>query len=64
MEFLKGLLSNVFEQPWYLIFVQVVGVFALIAQWTKNEVDNKIVNFLLKAINFLGANNGRAKNAD
>ena len=41
----------------------IVGIFASIATMTPNESDNKIVDFLLKVINFLGANFGNAKNA-
>ena len=46
------------------ILTSAVGTFALIAAVTSNKTDDKIVNFLLKAINFLGANFGKAKNVD
>lgn len=50
--------------PSYLeIIVQAVGVFALIATLTPNTSDNAIVDFLLKLINFGGANVGSSKNA-
>ncbi len=49
-------------QDWNPVIAAVVGTFALIATRTKNESDNKIVDFLLKAVNFLGANFGKAKN--
>lgn len=40
----------------------LVGVFALIASMTENESDNKWADKLLKVVNFLGANFGKAKN--
>ena len=40
----------------------VIGAFSAIATITPNETDNKIADFLLKAINILGANVGKAKN--
>jgi hypothetical protein len=46
------------------ILAQIVGAFAVIATMTKNESDNKVVAWLLKAVNFLGANLGRARNSD
>ena len=50
--------------PSYLeIVTQVVGVFALVATLTPNTSDNAIVDFLLKLINFGGANVGSSKNA-
>ena len=50
--------------PSYLeIFTQAVGVFALVATLTPNTSDNAIVDFLLKLINFGGANVGSSKNA-
>lgn len=44
-------------------FVGVVGLFAIIATATPNQSDNKIAQFLLEIINFLGANFGKAGNA-
>jgi|TARA_R100001082_G_scaffold109871_1_gene88112 hypothetical protein len=44
------------------IVAQVVGVFAVIAVWTPNSSDNKVADALLEAVNFLGANLGKAKN--
>jgi hypothetical protein len=50
--------------PNYLeIITQVVGVFALVATLTPNTSDNAIVDFILKLINFGGANVGSSKNA-
>jgi hypothetical protein len=47
---------------WIPVALAVVGAFALIATKTPNKVDNKIAQFLVVAINFLGANFGNAKN--
>jgi hypothetical protein len=50
--------------PTYLeILTQAVGVFALVATLTPNTSDNAIVDFILKLINFGGANVGSSKNA-
>lgn len=50
--------------PSYLeIITQAVGVFALIATLTPNTSDNAIVDFILKLINFGGANVGKSSNA-
>jgi len=50
--------------PQYLeILVQVVGTFALVATLTPNSNDNAIADFLLKIVNFLGANFGTSSNS-
>ena len=50
--------------PTYIeLITQVVGVFALVATLTPNTSDNAIVDFILKLINFGGANVGSSKNA-
>lgn len=36
------------------VFLMLVGAFSIIAKWTPNTVDNKIADFLLKIVNFLG----------
>jgi len=46
------------------IALQVVGVAAVIAAATPNKVDDKIVQFLLNALNFLGGNLGNAANKE
>ena len=46
------------------IITSVVGSFAMIATMTPNKVDDKIVQFLLDIVNFLGANVGNASNKD
>jgi hypothetical protein len=45
------------------VVLQVVGAFAIIATWTPNAADNKIASALLEAINFLGGNLNKARNA-
>jgi len=57
MEFLTGNVSAIVE-----IVTQVVGVAALVATLTPNESDDKIVGFILKIVNVLGANVGKASN--
>jgi hypothetical protein len=42
--------------------LQLVGTFALIAAMTKNTSDNVIADFLLRVVNTLGGNIGRARN--
>ena len=49
---------------WLPIVIQTVGVFALVASKTANKSDDKIVDMILKVINFLGANFDKAKNSE
>lgn len=49
-------------QKWIPVVFQVVGAFSMIAAMTANETDDKVVNYILKAINFLGFNFGTATN--
>lgn len=51
-----------FITEWFQVIVAIVGVFALIATRTPNKSDDKIVQFILDLVNFLGANIGKAKN--
>jgi len=52
------------DLPTYLeILTQAVGVFALVATLTPNTSDNAIVDFILRLINFGGANVGSSRNA-
>ena len=61
--FVDGALSFLGSLVQYLdVALAAVGVFALIAVKTPNQTDDKFVQFLLDAINFLGANFGKAKN--
>lgn len=49
-------------QKWLPVVFQVVGAFSMIAAMTANETDDKVINTILKVINFLGFNFGTAKN--
>jgi hypothetical protein len=49
---------------WISLATSIVGTFAIIAAKTPNTVDNRIAQFIMDAINFLGANLGKAKNGD
>ena len=44
------------------IGTSIIGTAALISAVTPNKSDDKIVQFFLDALNFLGANFGKAKN--
>ena len=57
-DFLGGNLTTIME-----ILTSVVGLFALIATLTPNTSDNAIADSLLRAVNTLGANIGRARNS-
>ena len=46
------------------VIISVVGSFSLIDSMTPNTVDNKIAQFLMDVINFLGANVNKAANKD
>ena len=47
-----------------LLIPQAIGIFAVIARFTENKSDDKVVQFLLTAINVAGMNTGKAKNAE
>ena len=58
---------NFVMDNWETLFTavtSVVGAFALIATMTPNKTDNEIVDKVMKMVNFLGANFGKAKNDD
>jgi len=40
----------------------VVGFFAILARFTENKSDDKILQFLMDFINMMGQNGGKAKN--
>jgi hypothetical protein len=46
------------------LLVSIIGVFAIVATMTPNDADNKIAASLLKFVNLLGANVGKARNGD
>jgi len=41
----------------------IVGGFSVLATMTPNSCDNRVVDAVMRVINFLGANIGKAKNA-
>ena len=49
-------------EKWLPVLFQVIGAFAMIASMTANRTDDKVIDYILKAINFLGFNFGTAKN--
>ena len=53
-----------FIRVWSPKILVFIGVFATIATMTKNKSDDRIVQFLLDLVNFLGANVGEAKNKE
>lgn len=57
MDFIINNVDNFFS-----IATQVIGVFAVIASMTPNEVDNQILDQIAKLINVFGFNFGNAKN--
>jgi|TARA_R110000787_G_scaffold81089_1_gene176063 hypothetical protein len=46
------------------VILEVVGAFSLLATMTPNKSDDEVMAWVLKAVNFLGANTGKAKNLD
>jgi hypothetical protein len=44
------------------VVTQIIGAFAVIATLTPNSSDNAIADGLMRLVNFLGGNFGRAKN--
>jgi len=41
----------------------IVGGFSVLATMTPNSADNRVVDAVMRVINFIGANVGKAKNA-
>ena len=62
MEWIQTVFSFVLEH-WDQLF-EVIGVAAVIATMTPNSSDDKIVSWVLAAINAAGANFGKSRNAD
>ena len=61
MEMIQQVMDN-----WDSILVAVgsiVGGFSVLATMTPNSADNKVVDMIMRMINLLGANVGKAKNA-
>jgi len=57
-------MDNIIEWvvKWYPVISSVIGTFAIVATITPNKVDNKISQFLMDLVNFLGGNIGKASN--
>ena len=51
-------------QGWLAAATSVVGSAAVIVTLTPNKSDDRIVQWLLDIVNFIGANVGKAKNND
>ena len=51
-------------QGWLAAATSVVGSAAVISTLTPNKSDERIVQWLLDIVNFIGANVGKAKNND
>jgi hypothetical protein len=47
---------------WFPLVTSVIGTFAVLATITPNTTDNKIAQFLMDLVNFLGGNVGKAEN--
>ena len=54
------IMSNWFS--WLGMLVTIVGCGALIATLTPNKSDDRIVQWILDIVNFVGANIGKARN--
>jgi len=61
-----GLLTYIISnwQAWLAVATSVIGSAALVATLTPNKSDDRIVQWLLDIINFVGANVGKATNKD
>jgi len=61
---IQSIISIVTNPEYIKVVLSVLGVASVVATMTKNKADNKVVNLLLKAINALACNFGKAKNKD
>ena len=62
-----GIIGALMAFDWVTLFnglIQLVGAFALLATMTPNKTDDRIMQVVLDAVNFLGANLGKAKNGE
>ena len=60
-----GFFSSLLDQPFYIIAVELIGLFAVVARFTPNKSDDKVAQFLLSLINQLGMNVGpKSKNQE
>ena len=44
------------------LILELFGAFAILARFTPNTTDDKIVQMMLDGINFMGMNHGKAAN--
>jgi hypothetical protein len=51
-------------QAWIAVATSIVGSAALVATLTPNKSDDRIVQWILDIVNFVGANVGKAKNTE
>ena len=61
MEMIDWLMEN-----WEQVLMgvsSIVGGFSVLATMTPNSADNRVVDAVMRVINFIGANVGKAKNA-
>ncbi len=42
--------------------LSVIGAFAVVAAWTPNRSDDRVVQVILDVVNFLGQNFGKSRN--
>lgn len=61
MSELVGLLTGNYVEILSAV-ASIVGGFAILASFTPNKSDDRIVQMILDVVNFLGANIGKAKN--
>ena len=59
-----GLMTYIMSnwQAWFAVATSIIGSAAIIATLTPNKSDDRIVQWLLDIVNFVGANVGKAKN--
>jgi len=61
MEFITGVITWVTTN--LALILQVVGAAAAVATLTPNKSDDKIIQLILDAVNFVGGNIGKATNS-
>ena len=55
-------LTEWLKTNWQIALTSIIGIYAILASVTPNHHHNKYINIVLKVINFLGCNFGKAKN--
>ena len=64
LEFVTGLFTNPELADWIAAITAVVTAATAVTAITPTTTDDKVVNFLLKVLNFLAGNFLKNKNAD